>query len=212
MGFTGAPLIMASSVKTPMPAATTIPTAAAISVARTWPNSAARTARRHASAVHGEGRQHVEHHQDDVGKEQTVQQLVRERVRDEIRLDPAASPEGKSPSARPTKYQQPRDDHVDGRPGQGDAQLLPGSFAHPFQTGDAADRVKGDVPCADAEAPGHQGVSEFVQYDTAEDGYQQRKHEDRHQRSAESPGAKQDPRRQEQEGPVDVNAYAESGA
>src|SRR5262249_60924312 len=98
---------------------------------------------------------------------------------------------------------------VDGRAGQGDAQLFPRLFTHALQPGNAADGVERDVARADAEDTGHQRMAQFMQHHAAKHGEQKQDREERKSPAALRSLAEEDVSSQEQEAPVNVNAYAE---
>ena len=87
--------------------------------------------------------------------------------------------------------------------------VLTGTRGHPLQAGYATDGIQRDVTSADAIVPSHQRVTEFMQYDAAEDG-----EDEDYRRKSSSPTASirycghQYPHRQDPEGPVNVNAYS----
>ena len=115
-----------------------------------------------ATAVHWEGRQHVEHGQHDVHP----QQLVQETAADLHRL---------SDSCQTLAQSQPhvdrrREDNVDGRSGERHHELLSRIVGHPLQPGHAANRQQRDIPRRNAVASRGECMSQFVEHDNPEQG------------------------------------------
>ncbi len=164
-----------------------------------------------AAAVAGEGRQQVEQHQEDVGRHQQEGELGGHDAQTvaDVEYDGADVGEERV-GENDHRQQQAGNDEIDRRPGDGYEHFLDRTFRHPFETGDAADRIKGDVARRNAEGPCGQGVAEFVQQHAAEHHADQGGHEQGVE-PAVAGLAEQDEGRQQQKRRMEIKGDAERG-
>jgi hypothetical protein len=115
----------------------------------------------HAAAVHGEGRDHVEDHHEDVPHHELLKEVPRfEEVVAGIELSVDAE----------AQIDRCGDDHIYQRTADRDDELLRGLARHAFQPRHAADGQQRDVRRADAVTTRGQDMPELMQHHAGEHG------------------------------------------
>ena len=151
-----------------------------------------------AAAIHRKGGDQIEEREKEVGRRKPPGERQADVVDVEVpRVEGAERGD-----------QRKRDDEVDGRPGEGDHELLPRVGRQALEAGDAADRQQRHLLRLNAVAPRRQDVAELVQDDAGEEEDDEERAVDRRAGAAPSPGAEGDPGEEQEEGDMDLDGRA----